>query len=285
MPAPRQRSGFGCTIEQRYLHVGAIFDCGLRGCRDRPATLPAGTRGATGPRTRVAFRLAVADDDLSGFERGSFTHAGTTHELLRCGSGPAVIVIAEMPGITPKVFAFARMVAGIGCSAVLPVLFGEPGRDPVPRMPNPLTALMYAADSLLRACISLEFAVWATGRSSPVVDWLRALAVFEHEQCGGPGAQRSRAEPGGVLPRSALGSERFRFAAGGAAVAEPLALGRSAHAHQAPGAVAPAAERTPRLTLTSLLRWTNQSSHERPPTRCWIARRRGSVRRPRSVDT
>jgi dienelactone hydrolase len=129
----------------------------------------------------------MADDDLSGFERGSFTHAGTTHELLRCGSGPAVIVIAEMPGITPKVLAFARMVAGIGCSAVLPVLFGEPGRDPVPRMPNPLAALIYAGDSILRACISHEFTVWASGKSSPVVDWLRALAVFEHERCGGPG--------------------------------------------------------------------------------------------------
>jgi dienelactone hydrolase len=129
----------------------------------------------------------MADDDLSGFERGAFTHAGTTHQLLRCGSGPAVIVIAEMPGITPKVLAFARMVAGIGCSAVLPVLFGEAGRDPVPRMPNPLAALIYAGDSILRACISREFTVWATGRSSPVVDWLRALAVFEHERCGGPG--------------------------------------------------------------------------------------------------
>ncbi len=86
------------------------------------------------PRGRAqdsrSLPVAMADDDRSGFERGSFTHAGTTHELLRGGSAPAVIVIAEMPGITPKVLAFARMVAAIGCSAVLPVLFGEPGRDP-----------------------------------------------------------------------------------------------------------------------------------------------------------
>ena len=174
------------AIEQRYLQVGAVAigGCGgagidLRRCRGHAR------RGWA--EDSLAFRVAMADDDLSGFERGSFTHAGTTHELLRCGSGPAVIVIAEMPGITPKVLAFARMVAGIGCSPVLPVLFGEPGRDPVPRMPNPLAALMYAGDSLLRACISREFTVWATGKSSPVVDWLRALAVFEHERCGGPG--------------------------------------------------------------------------------------------------
>ena len=29
--------------------------------------------------------------------------------------------------------------------------------------------------------------MWATGRTSPVIDWLRALAGHEHERCGGPG--------------------------------------------------------------------------------------------------
>ena len=51
--------------------------------------------------------------------------------MFRTGSGPAVIVIAEMPGITPKVAGFARRVAAIGCTAVLPHLFGTPGRDPL----------------------------------------------------------------------------------------------------------------------------------------------------------
>ncbi|MGH3860995.1 hypothetical protein [Actinokineospora sp.] len=45
----------------------------------------------------------MADHDLTGFERGSFTHDGTTRVVLRRGSGPAVIVMAEMPGIPPKV--------------------------------------------------------------------------------------------------------------------------------------------------------------------------------------
>ena len=51
--------------------------------------------------------------------------------MFRLGSGPAVIVIAEMPGITPGVAGFARRVAAIGCTAVMPHLFGVPGRDPV----------------------------------------------------------------------------------------------------------------------------------------------------------
>jgi dienelactone hydrolase len=37
------------------------------------------------------------------------------------------------------------------------------------------------------ACISREFTVMATGKTSPVVSWLRALAAAEHERCGGPG--------------------------------------------------------------------------------------------------
>jgi dienelactone hydrolase len=41
--------------------------------------------------------------------------------------------------------------------------------------------------SLVPACVSREFTTWATNRTSPVVEWLRALAGREHERCGGPG--------------------------------------------------------------------------------------------------
>jgi dienelactone hydrolase len=40
---------------------------------------------------------------------------------------------------------------------------------------------------MIPACVSREFTVLATGQSSPVIDWLRALSVREHERCGGPG--------------------------------------------------------------------------------------------------
>jgi dienelactone hydrolase len=36
-------------------------------------------------------------------------------------------------------------------------------------------------------CISKEFTVLATGQTSPVIDWLRALARSLHDECGGPG--------------------------------------------------------------------------------------------------
>jgi dienelactone hydrolase len=56
--------------------------------------------------------------------------------IYRKGTGPAVLVIAEIPGLTPHVLGFADRIAASGCSAVLPQLFGTPGRDPM--QGNPL---------------------------------------------------------------------------------------------------------------------------------------------------
>jgi dienelactone hydrolase len=85
------------------------------------------------------------------------------------------------------VIEFAERVVAIGCTAVLPHLFGEPGRDPNPEAHGTVGSLTYAVSSIVPACISREFSVMATGKTSPVVDWLRALAADEHERCGGPG--------------------------------------------------------------------------------------------------
>ncbi len=115
---------------------------------------------------------------LEGFERVEVAALGATRVVWRLGSGPCVLVLAELPGITPRVVDFARRLSAAGMSVSLPHLFGEDGREPTSG---------YLASSFLRACISREFTVLATGRSSPVVEWLRALAHVEHERCGGPG--------------------------------------------------------------------------------------------------
>jgi dienelactone hydrolase len=129
----------------------------------------------------------MADHDLSGFDTETFTANGKERTIYRRGSGPAVIVIAEMPGITPKVLQFAERVAGIGCTAVLPHLFGRPGVDPNPDNLGRFGSMRYGMSSLIPACISREFTTWALNRTSPVVSWLRALAADEHQRCGGPG--------------------------------------------------------------------------------------------------
>jgi dienelactone hydrolase len=117
-------------------------------------------------------------DDLSDFTRSSETFEGKTRDVFRRGSGPAVIVISEMPGITPAVAGFARKVSDNGLTAVMPHVFGEPGREPK----GP-----YAMATFAWGCVSREFAAFATGRTSPITTWLRALARAEHERCGGPG--------------------------------------------------------------------------------------------------
>jgi dienelactone hydrolase len=115
---------------------------------------------------------------LDGFEAATFAHEGKERVVFRRGSGPAVIVITEVPGITPTVAAFGRRVADAGFTAVLPSLFGEPGRA----MSNG-----YALSTIGWACVSKEFATWATNRTSPATEWCRALARHEHERGGGPG--------------------------------------------------------------------------------------------------
>jgi len=120
----------------------------------------------------------IDTDALGGYEITEFSHGGTTRTVLRTGSGPAVIVMAEIPGITPRVADFGRRVAAIGCTAVLPSLFGTPGRRPRP---------IYNMRTLAGGCVSREFTAFLRRRTSPVTDWLRALAAFEHGRCGGPG--------------------------------------------------------------------------------------------------
>ena len=116
--------------------------------------------------------------ELHTFAAGSFAHAGTSHSVYRKGSGPAVVVITEMPGITPMVLGFADRVVELGCSVVLPDLYGTPGRE---------LSLGYIAKSIASVCVSREFSMLALGKTSPIADWLRALARAEHERCGGPG--------------------------------------------------------------------------------------------------
>jgi dienelactone hydrolase len=124
-------------------------------------------------------------DPLESYERTSFTHHGATRTVFRKGTGPAVIVMAEMPGITPKVVEFADRVVDIGCTVALPHLFGTPGRDPYEG--GQWRAVPYVFSSMVPACVSKEFTTWATGRTSPVIAWLRALARQLHDECGGPG--------------------------------------------------------------------------------------------------
>jgi dienelactone hydrolase len=118
------------------------------------------------------------DDDLADFEHRLVTLDGTTRTVHVSGSGPAVVVLAEMPGISPHLARFARWVRDAGLTVYLPSLFGRDGA--VPQADE-------GAEVFRRACVSGEFRVFAAGGSSPVTSWLRALARLAHDECGGPG--------------------------------------------------------------------------------------------------
>lgn len=117
-------------------------------------------------------------DVLSGWERSEFTSADITHAVFRRGTGPAVVVIHEIPGITPKVADFANEVAGRGFTVVMPDLVGTPGKEPT---------IPYGAASMVKVCIAREFTTLALKKTSPVISWLRALARSVHAEVGGPG--------------------------------------------------------------------------------------------------
>ena len=109
---------------------------------------------------------------------GAHTADGVTHPTYRTGTGPGVIVIHEIPGLTPDVIAFGQEVVDAGFTVVMPHLFGTPERPMSPA---------YVGAVLPRLCVSREFTTMATGRTSPIAVWLRSLARSLHDELGGPG--------------------------------------------------------------------------------------------------
>jgi dienelactone hydrolase len=118
------------------------------------------------------------DDLLEDFVHREITLKGQTKVVHVAGTGPAVIVMTEMPGISPHVARFARWVRDAGMTAYMPSLFGQDGI---------VRSADEGAEVFKRACVSAEFRAFAAGQSSPVTQWLRRLAALAHAECGGPG--------------------------------------------------------------------------------------------------
>jgi dienelactone hydrolase len=120
----------------------------------------------------------MATVEFDGFTRRTETYAGFTHDVYWGGHGPAVVVIHEIPGLYQAVVDFARRVVDAGFTVVMPSLFGTPGREP---------SGGYMGGSVLGICVSREFHMFALGRTSPAVAFLRGLAAAAHAECGGRG--------------------------------------------------------------------------------------------------
>ncbi len=115
---------------------------------------------------------------LDGWALGEHEASGVTHPTYSKGSGPGVVLIHEIPSITPDVVGFAEEVVAAGFTVVMPHLFGTPGAQM-----NPLSV----GSALRQVCVSNEFTKLATGVTAPVATWLRSLARDLHAELGGPG--------------------------------------------------------------------------------------------------
>ena len=118
------------------------------------------------------------DGALAGFTRSVFEHDGDERDVYSAGTGPAVIVIHEIPGLHPGVIDFGQRVVDRGFHVRMPSLFGTPGKP---------FGVPYTIRSLVGACVAREFTTWALNETSPIIGWLRALAADAHDECGGPG--------------------------------------------------------------------------------------------------
>jgi dienelactone hydrolase len=118
------------------------------------------------------------DDPLTDFSRREVTLNSFTKTVLVAGNGPAVIVMPEMPGISPHVARFARWVRDASFTVYMPSLFGRDGA---------VASAEDGAKIFQRACVSAEFRALSANTSSPVTQWLRALARQAHQECGGIG--------------------------------------------------------------------------------------------------
>ena len=75
----------------------------------------------------MAARNVTVDDPLEDFSKQTVTIDGMSKTVYVAGKGPAVIVMTEMPGISPHVARFARWVRDAGFTVYMPSLFGRDG--------------------------------------------------------------------------------------------------------------------------------------------------------------
>ena len=105
---------------------------------------------------------------LEGWHQSPFTGGGLTHDCYEKGSGPGVVLIPEMPGMTPEVLGLGEFLVAQGFTVVVPSPFGVPGRE---------ASLGYTLGTLRKVCVSSEFRAFALDAHRPITDFLRAVAA------------------------------------------------------------------------------------------------------------
>ena len=79
----------------------------------------------------IGDAMTAPQADLTGWTAAPFSAAGFTHDVYRRGEGPGVVLIPEMPGAHPGVFALGNHLVDNGFTVAMPSLFGTPGAPAV----------------------------------------------------------------------------------------------------------------------------------------------------------
>lgn len=110
---------------------------------------------------------------LVDYHKTPSTQMGTTLDVYVRGNGPNVVILPEIPGLHASVFALGDRIAQEGFRVHLLSLFGEDGK-----------AFRYrdSLKEIAKACISREFSILASHRSSPICDWIRSYCADIHER-------------------------------------------------------------------------------------------------------
>ena len=110
-----------------------------------------------------------------GYDEFPFTADGARRRIFTRGSGPGVVIMHELPGLSPQCLDLGRRLACDGFQVFLPLMFGEPGQH------------SGALGDITRFCLVKEFRAFASDQSQPITAWMRALCGEVNTRTGGQG--------------------------------------------------------------------------------------------------
>lgn len=93
--------------------------------------------------------------------------------MIRGSSGPALIVLHELPGLSPDDIALGRRLAGNGFTVYLPLLFGEKNQNRF-------------AVGYLQSCMTRDFVCSTPSTTSPIVTWVKEVCETIGRRSRGP---------------------------------------------------------------------------------------------------
>jgi dienelactone hydrolase len=104
------------------------------------------------------------------------TYGSITHWVYFDGDGPAVILMHELPGMTPACLRVAARIKHCGFKVYVPLFFGHPGQYSI------VSGIFSTV-----LCVRHEFNVFTSNGSSPIAEWLRVLCRNADAECGNRG--------------------------------------------------------------------------------------------------